>query len=248
MPKKLKHKKSKIINKHVFSSNIVHFRIQEPEISEVCQPGQFIHILVNNKYLRRPISIFSKQKDSIDIIFKICGQGTLILSKLNRGEYIDILGPLGNGFPIKGEKPLFVAGGLGVAPLNFLALEFKTPGVFIYGTKNNQDLIDLSHLEGLNHKLIILTEEKDDQLVTNIISPHVNETDFAYLSGPREMLKAASSICKKNNKPGYVTWEERMGCGTGLCQSCAVKTLQGYKLTCSQGPVFKIGDIDWNEY
>ena len=77
---------------------------------------------------------------------------------------------------------------------------------------------------------------------------YIGKSDIIYASGPRAMLKKVASISKTYGIDGFLTWEERMGCGFGLCQACAVKLADGYKMTCSDGPIFSLNDIDWNEY
>lgn len=243
--KKLIHEKIEIISKEEVGSEIFLLKLKSSGIAGRCAPGQFLHIKINGKSLRRPISISSKEKNHINIIFKIKGTGTTILSKKKKGECIDVLGPLGNSFPlVEGKRPLFVAGGLGAAPLNFLASIIKSKGIFIYGTAKEEDFFPLNH----QHKLIKISEAKDKKLVTDLLPLYIKDVDIIYAAGPREMLKIIAQICRKEEKDGYISWEERMGCGIGLCQACAVKTIHGYKRTCVEGPVFNLKEINWNEY
>jgi dihydroorotate dehydrogenase electron transfer subunit len=245
MPKFI-HKETQIIKKNEITSSIFHLILEAPFIAQTSKPGQFIHIKINGKSLRRPISIFSVNENCIEIIFKVCGEGTLILSKMAEGLHIDILGPLGNPFPQEGGNPLFLAGGLGAAPLNFLASSIKTKGIFIYGAIKKCDFLQLSETVLQNHQFIKVCEDTDEKLVTDVLPLYIDKADRVYIAGPKKMLKAAAQICIENNKEGFITWEERMGCGFGVCQVCAVKTMEGYKRACMEGPIFNLKEIDWN--
>jgi len=247
--KKFYHKEAKIVKNDKISAGIFHLRLEEETVAKKIIPGQFIHIIVGSLYLRRPLSAYNVSEKHIDIIYKICGKGTKALSETASGKHIDILGPLGNGFPETGEKrPLFIAGGMGVAPLNFLAARTDTPGIFIYGARTNEEIVALSDAEELPHKLIIVTEEDQKKLVTEVAENHIKSVNVVYAAGPKGMLSKVAEICRNISAETYVSWEERMGCGIGLCQSCAIKTLEGYKMTCSDGPVFNIKEIDWCAY
>ena len=239
------HKKAVISYKKQITPEIFHLKLKEPFIAKNSLPGQFVHLKIQGKSLRRPLSIFTASKTTFDILFRVCGEGTTILSRKKKGDYVNIIGPLGNGFSKnqKSKKPLFIAGGLGVVPLNFLAGLTKTKGTFVYGVRKNQEFVPLNNY---GHKIIKVSEEDDKKTVTDMILPYLRISDTVYAAGPREMLKKISTMCIKNNKDGYISWEERMGCGIGLCNACAVKTKQTYKMTCSDGPVFNIRDIDWD--
>ncbi len=242
--KKFIHKKAVILYKNQITPEIFHFKLQKPFIAKNSLPGQFIHLNISQN-LRRPLSIFAAGETHFDILFKVCGEGTTILSQKKKGDSIDILGPLGNGFPKNpdAKKPLFIAGGLGVVPLNYLASIIKTKGFFLYGVRKTQEFAPLNHF---NHELIKISEEDDKKIITDIMLPYLKITDVVYAAGPRAMLKKIASLCIENNIDGYFSWEERMGCGIGLCNACAVKTKEEYKMTCSDGPVFNIADIEWD--
>ncbi|MCP4652661.1 MAG: dihydroorotate dehydrogenase electron transfer subunit [Candidatus Omnitrophica bacterium] len=246
--KKFIHKETILTDIKKAALNIFLLTLEDNQISEAINPGQFLQLKIKGKILRRPFSIFSRSNNTIKILFRVCGEGTKILSEMKPQSKLDIIGPLGNGFPLDSKSPLFIAGGLGVAPLNFLANEIKNSGKFIYGTKHENEFVALSFPETTKHKIIKISEEKDKKNVCDILPEHLENTDTVYASGPRKMLKKVADICTKNKTTCFITWEERMGCGFGLCQSCAVKTRAGYKMTCADGPVFNINELDWHEH
>ncbi|MFC2091657.1 hypothetical protein ACFLTD_02660 [Elusimicrobiota bacterium] len=240
--------KLKILHVKKAAQDIYHIRLQDCSINPLAEAGQFLHIKIADKPLRRPISIFSKGPGHLDILFKTCGAGTLQLSNCTAGDIVDVIGPLGKPFPRPEDDALFIAGGLGIAPINFLAESTDSKYTILYGTKKEQDFIEPDFLQDQENNLIKISEEKNNKTVCDILTEYIEDTDMVYAAGPRPMLKKISDICMTGNISGYISWEERMGCGIGLCQGCAVKTASGYRKTCSEGPVFSITEIDWNEY
>ncbi|MFC2061751.1 FAD-binding oxidoreductase [Elusimicrobiota bacterium] len=237
--------KAKILSNVKITDDIFKIKLDEPSIAKTAKPGQFVNIRIPGKILRRPLSIFSAYKNNIVIVFKIQGEGTSILSRQKPSEYLDILGPLGNGFPKPISNPLFIAGGIGMAPLNFLSSSISSNGTFIYAVKKEADFVPLKNIVSRRNKLIKISEEKDCKLATDILPLYLKEAGTVYIAGPREMIKSAAAICLEHKKTGFFTWEERMGCGTGFCQGCVIKTIEGYKRTCKDGPVFSIDEVDY---
>lgn len=245
MTEKFFHKNSKIIAREKINPDTFRIKLEQPQIAGSALPGQFLHIKIGDKPLRRPLAIFNRDKDLIEILFKVRGEGTMALSKKKKGEIIDLLGPLGKPFPELGERPLFIAGGIGIVPLNFLARRINKKGILIYGARKKEDFAPLSPMK---HKVIKISEEKNNQCATDVLPQFIKQSDIVYVSGPRAMMKTAARICRENNVNGYLTWEERMGCGIGLCHGCTVSTRRGNKDTCKEGPVFGLDDINWDEY
>ncbi len=240
-------KRGSIAARERISPDIYIFTIKEPSVADTCSPGEFVNIAVSGKSLRRPFSVFEAGNGTFKILFRITGSGTRILSNCSEGDELDIMGPLGKGFGQPGENPLFVAGGVGAAPLYFLSLKSTCPGTFLHGVCSSDDYIDLEPVSAKGHKIVAVSEESDNCTVIDILDKYIKDAGTVYVSGPRAMMKKAAEISKSNNKKCFISWEERMGCGTGLCQSCVVKTLHGYRLTCTEGPVFKAESIDWND-
>ncbi|MDR1941025.1 MAG: dihydroorotate dehydrogenase electron transfer subunit [Endomicrobium sp.] len=215
-----------------------------------CRPGQFFMICVPGVFLRRPISIHDAQKGEISFLYKIAGKGTKILSQIKEGE-ISMLGPLGNGYPqldLKGTlNRIIIAGGTGIASVHFLAARLKNKGTLYYGAKTKKDLLCLDKFKQLGWKTIISTEDGSKGykgFITGLLEKKLKSDDCIYVCGPAPMMKAVIKTAKEKCISGYASLEEKMACGVGNCQGCAVKIAGQIKMTCKDGPVFKINDIE----
>lgn len=223
--------------------------ILEGDTSEITRPGQFINIEIEDLYLRRPISICDYDENSITIIYKVVGQGTEKMSKLENGYELDILTGLGNGFDtnMSGDKPLLIGGGVGTPPMyrlcKDLIKEGKNPTVILgFGTKD--DIFYKEKFEKLGVTVYISTVDGSagtKGLVTDIMK-NINDFTYFYACGPMVMLKA---VCNATDKSGQVSLEERMGCGFGACMGCSIQTKKGNKRVCKEGPVFVKEDLIW---
>ncbi|MEO0096691.1 MAG: FAD-binding oxidoreductase [candidate division WOR-3 bacterium] len=248
--------KVKIKEKINFSAKIIGFCLATENIAKNSKIGQFIHIKINedkNLILRRPFSIADIENNDILFIFRIVGKGTFLLSKLNKDDELDILGPLGKPIEIPEEKDILIlGGGLGIAPLYFLSkilLENKKNLFAIFGAKNSEELILKEKFEKLNlNRLIFYTEDGSygkKGKVTDEISQITKEKEFkiAYCAGPIEMLRKIKLMLKEKIKI-YGFLEERMGCGVGLCSVCAIPKNDGtYLHLCEDGPCLLLNEI-----
>jgi dihydroorotate dehydrogenase electron transfer subunit len=222
------------------------------------RPGQFVMVRGDwgtDPFLKRPFSIcrFRKESGSFEIIYKAVGRGTGLLSQLSAQDYIDVLGPLGNGFPDPANgKPLLVAGGIGVAPLISLA-EVMGGGVpLIMGGK---DIDEVSYIdEDVKELGIDVTYTTEDGsygrkgTAVSAMAEVVTPEHTVYTCGPKGMLVEIKRHAKEIGFSAYVSYEERMGCGTGLCFGCVVEGADGgYRLVCVDGPVFNINEISFEE-
>ena len=212
----------------------------EGDVSEVKNPGEFINIQIPGFYLRRPISVCDFDNEHIDILYKILGKGTEEISSLEVGKKLDCLIGLGNGFNITPNiKPLLVGGGIGIAPLVGLAKKFNEYGVrptLIYGARSSDDLVLLDKLNELCD-VYLCTDDGSTGFHGNVVDCIKNVAvsfDYYYACGPYRMLEAIA----KNFPNGYVSLEVRMGCGFGACMGCSIKTTEGPKRVCKEGPVF----------
>jgi len=190
----------------------------------------------------------NREEKSFEILYEIKGEGTRFLSQYEEADDLDILGPLGNGFKIdlNIKNAILVAGGIGIAPLTFLAEELvkeKINVTLILGSKTKLDI----PLSAIGYKLLICTEDGSEGtkgLATDLLNEFVRAQNFAplqiYACGPKAMLKAVAQITNCQ-----VSLEEIMACGVGACLGCAVKTKDGYKMVCKDGPVFNSEDIIW---
>jgi dihydroorotate dehydrogenase electron transfer subunit len=222
----------------------------EAGIFSTLLPGQFINIKIDGLYLRRPISINDADKNGLTIIYKIVGEGTKILSEKASGETLDVLLPLGNGFDLNeaGKSPLLIGGGVGTAPLYYLAkklAEKGCSGTALLGFNCADEIFYREEFETLGFKTLISTEDGSFG-IKGFITNTMDDIDYsyAYVCGPEPMLKA---VYKKLKASAQFSFEERMGCGFGACMGCSCKTIIGHKRICKEGPVFRKEEILWED-
>jgi dihydroorotate dehydrogenase electron transfer subunit len=256
---------SSIVSKEKLSPKIFRLTLTSPLISRRAKPGNFVHIRVSsNSYplLRRAFSIHKvdRQKKSIEVLFKVVGKGTEILSGKSPGDMLDLLGPIGNNFslPPKRETVMLVAGGMGIAPLWFLFTNLikkfdQKKLMFFSGAKNKNELLYYKKLKQLKDNLIMTTDDGSwgtKGLVTDVFLKVIEERKkdlnklMVYSCGPPEMLKRMSEISKKYNLSCQISLEGNMACGVGACWGCVVKSKDGtYKRVCKDGPVFDAKEV-----
>lgn len=220
-------------------------------------PGQFYMIETGNALdplLKRPFSYFRRTPEVIQFLYAVKGKGTLRMTTLKRGVEIQVLGPLGNGYPKPPRRsiPLLIAGGIGIASLFPLAERYREKTCLIYGARGINDLLMVNELQQLSCKLMVCTEDcsfggggKATDILTSFLSASAGVSHTIYACGPKPMLSAVSEIATDNRINGFVSLEENMACGFGACQGCVVRTVRGYKRVCKEGPVFPIKDIVW---
>ena len=212
-------------------------------------PGQFFMLKAweNQLPLMRPISYFKKESGTISFMYRVVGKGTLLLSKLKKGAPIEILGPLGNGFPcdqVKGNIAL-VGGGVGIPPLYDSAKTLLQMGnqvsVFL-GYKD--ELFALEDFAEIGCSLFISCEKGNEGykgFITDLL--HCNLYNAVFTCGPEIMMNKIALMCKENKIPVWLSMERRMGCGIGACLVCTCETTKGMKRTCNEGPVFNGNDL-----
>lgn len=249
----MKHKKSLVISKRILNGRYVEL-IFENNLEPFPSPGQFVHILTDATYIRRPFSIAGCTQKQAMILIQIKGPGTKKLSEIQKGMYLDIIGPLGNGFPdVKDEKNIYlVAGGIGIAPILFLMSKLLNENKkfkLFYGAKTKDDMLVSMLPEGKYEKILSTDDgsygEKATVLETFEKVTIEEKPDIVFSSGPNEMLKKLSIFCKEKGIKAYISLENIMFCGTGICQGCVVDTKEGYKRVCKEGPVFDHLEIKW---
>ncbi|MBI2853877.1 MAG: dihydroorotate dehydrogenase electron transfer subunit [Chloroflexi bacterium] len=230
--------------------------LEAPQVASSVRPGQFAMLRCHDdlvRVLRRPLSIHAVDGDRVAFLYRAIGAGTRWLANRRRGDEIDMLGPLGNGFSITGRsrRLLLLAGGIGLAPLKFLAESAASQGhqvVLLVGTRNTAEQYPIDLLPSHGH-VVKITEDGSagkKGLVTDFISEFAPEVDQAFACGPegmyRELMRVRGSM---QSVPVQVSLEVRMGCGIGACLSCTIRTNSGLKHVCKDGPVFDLDDIDW---
>lgn len=229
-----------------------------PEIAAVAKPGQFVTVKCGETMLPRPFGVHWVQGDNIALLFGVWegGPGTTWLSRRKSKETIDILGPLGNSFSVlPGTKNiLMVAGGIGIAPLVFAAQEAAKAGLgvtLLAGGASSGQIYPANLLPpGVN--FVAATEDGSagkKGRVTDLIPKYIDGADQVFSCGPmpmyKDMFRQWDTMLK--GKPSQVSLEVVMGCGRGICYGCTIKTRQGLKEVCTDGPVFEINDVLWGE-
>ena len=228
--------------------------VEAPGIASKSRPGQFITVRCGaDPILRRPLSIHRvDDPNHLSMLFAVVGRGTLWLSQRQKGETLDLLGPLGNGFSIEpsSRKLLLVAGGIGIAPLAFLAhkaIVQKKSLTLLLGARTKDGLYPKKVLPS-GIELITTTEDGsygEKGKVTDILSRYSGWADQIYACGPLAMYKAIANQRQQwqKKKPVQVSLEVRLGCGIGACFGCSIKTKNGMKQVCRDGPVFNLDEV-----
>ena len=236
------------IKENTALTDCVYKMVLEGNASSLTAPGQFINLTVEGCYLKRPISVFDWDENSITIIYKVVGEGTEKMSKWETGKEVECLTGLGNGFsPLKsGDKPLLIGGGVGIPPLyglcKRLVAEGKTPTV-ILGFNTEKEIFCKDDFEALGVNTVVTTVDGSVG-VKGFVTDAMKDMDYTYFytCGPMPMFKA---IEKTAIGSGEYSFEERMGCGFGACMGCTCKTKYGNKRICKDGPVLEREEIVW---
>lgn len=218
------------------------------DTTHITAPGQFINIKIEGKFLRRPISVCDYDSNTITIIYKVVGDGTEIMSECAKGDTLDILTGLGNGYDTSksGENPLLIGGGVGVPPMYNLAKKLISEGkkvTVVLGFNSSVDVFYKKEFEELGASVIVATA--DGTLgIKGFVTDAMEGIEYSYFytCGPEVMFRAIENIVKTS---GQYSFEERMGCGFGACMGCSCKTKYGNKRICKDGPVLEREEIIW---
>lgn len=239
--------------------NIFEMKLTGKLVGEISSPGQFVHIRVSDSYellLRRPISIASinDDKNEITIIYRAEGKGTTELSRKREGEEVDVLGPLGNGFPVNetagGETAILIGGGIGVPPLYELSKQLTAKGVkcvHVLGFQSENVVFYEEEFAKLGETHIVTVDGTQGTagFVTTVMENFEEKFSTYYSCGPMPMLNAVEQMYQ--GQKGFLSFEQRMGCGIGACFACVCRTTEGsdkpYIKVCSDGPVFPAGVV-----
>lgn len=210
-------------------------------------PGQFVMLRTAalEPFLSRPISIHDAAEDKLYFVFEARGLGTRNLGNLKKGDEVEILGPLGNGFAIENIKGKIavLCGGLGIAPMNYLIKSLKNCEIDLYAGFRNK-VYGLDGIDEYTKNSYITTEDGSlgtKGYVTDIFN--TLEYNAVFCCGPEIMMKRVVEICKAQAVPVYISMEKHMACGVGACLVCTCKTNEGNKRTCKDGPVFSGRDV-----
>lgn len=250
-----------------------------PPVAHNARAGQFAHILPQSHageedaswsfdpLLRRAFSVMDVAGDEFHILFRVEGRGTALLSRAGVGEWLDVIGPLGNGFSVSqvepGQKVLLVGGGVGVPPMVLAAREMKARALAVevlIGARSSSDVLCQARFAALDVALQVATDDgsrghagRVDALLLSALEEDPHARVFA--CGPFPMLRAVASLCAAKNVHCEVSLEENMPCGIGVCNGCVVPTVAAgnligddygrYKRICVHGPACDAREIDW---
>lgn len=220
-------------------------------LSQKVRPGQFLHIQITasqDPFLRRPFSYYRLRGEVVDVLYEALGRATEILSGLEKGDRLRVLGPLGRAFSekIKAKKRILVGGGVGVPPLVFLAERYGCHRFFI-GTKSRRQILPSKEIQKFRRQVFYSTDDGSygtkgfvTKLLENFLKNEAeNPADyFVQTCGPTGMMERVLEIARRFGVSGEASWEERMACGLGVCLGCMVKTHRGWTPSCTEGPVF----------
>jgi dihydroorotate dehydrogenase electron transfer subunit len=255
---------SEILFNRSLTSDTWLMALASPGVVRDVKPGQFVMLQVhpgNDPLLRRPFSVCGKREDALLILYRVVGKGTSIMSRKMAGEKLSVLGPLGRGFEMHegGGFSLLVAGGIGIAPLLFLA-QTMDPSQFrlLTGFGTARDIIRAEDVVGDVGEVSLATDDGSMGYggpVTDLLGAYLEERNAhgggpcLFTCGPHPMLKKVASMARQSQARCQASLEASMACGLGACQGCAVRASGGeeraYYHVCGDGPVFPASAIDW---
>ena len=218
------------------------------DTAAITAPGQFVNIKLEGKFLRRPISVNDCVDGLLTIIYKVVGEGTAQMSKMQVGERLDILTGLGNGYDLAdaGEHPVLLGGGVGVPPLYMLAKQLIAAGKkvsVVLGFNKASEVFYADEFKALGADVTVTTVDGSMGVKGFVTDALPADYTYFYTCGPEPMLKA---VYRATTTSGQFSFEERMGCGFGACMGCSCKVITGYKRICKDGPVLEKEEILWD--
>ncbi len=264
---------AEILYNNLLGPGLYHMGLKCPEIASQVQPGQFLMVRVQeglDPLLRRPFAVHRLCREdspaSFEMLYRVVGRGTRLLTQMQAASSLDLLGPLGRGFlpPARDGFVLMVAGGIGIAPLPFLAdtlvkSGLRGPLVLWFGGKCAADLVCVQHFQNLGFAVELVTEDGSSGrqgMVTEHLEMWLAHQDEApeviYSCGPYPMQQMVAKMASRLGIPSQLSMEALMGCGVGACLSCSLKCQASegrqdpyYASVCQEGPVFPGERIVW---
>ena len=222
-------------------------------------PGQFAEVRVDGSpttFLRRPISInfIDRERNEVWLLIQLVGDGTRRLAQYQKGDVVNVVLPLGNGFTLPAggaeEHPLLIGGGVGTAPLLYLGQQLAEMGCrpsFLLGARSGNDLLQLDLFARYGE--VYLTTEDGSRGERGYVTQHsvLSQKVFTrlYSCGPKPMMVAVARFAKNRGIDCEVSLENRMACGEGACLCCVENKTEGHLCVCKEGPVFNINKLLW---
>lgn len=244
-----------VIEQKKIASDVYSLWLQTKEIAKAAKAGQFISVYSkdDSRMLPRPLSICEIDRENLRlrIVYRVVGQGTAEFSHLRTGDTLEILGPLGNGFPNKGKKVLLMGGGIGIPPMLQLAKELDGEVQIVAGYRDELFLTEELLEQGTFY---IATEDGSAGTKGNVMDVVRSQgllADVIYACGPKPMLRAIQAYAQEQNIECYISMEEKMACGIGACLACVCKSKEKdehthvhNKRVCKDGPVFLSTEVE----
>lgn len=248
-------KKAIITDNVMIAKDIYSMWLNAPDIAESAKPGQFVSLYSRDgsKMLPRPISIceIDKENKSVRLVYRIAGKGTAEFAELKAGEFIEAMGPLGNGFTLEGKKALLIGGGIGIPPMLELAKQLRCEKQMVLGYR---DITFLNEEFEQFGEVYVSTEDGSLGTKGNVIDAikanHL-EADIIFACGPTPMLRGVKAYATEHEIIAQLSMEERMACGIGACLGCVCQTKDidhhsnvNNKRICKDGPVFYSEEVE----
>lgn len=217
------------------------------DTSAITAPGQFVNVLLDNHYLRRPFSVCDWDEGELILLYKILGRGTQEMTGYPIGKTLDFLTGLGNGYDLtpSGQMPLLVGGGVGIPPLYGLARRLRAKGkqpIAALGFNRAADIFLVDKFAALGVPVTVATADGSAGIHGMVTAAMPEDYSYLYCCGPEPMLHAVWDVCRTS---GQFSFEERMGCGFGACMGCTHQTANGPIRICREGPVLRKEEILW---
>lgn len=247
----MKQEMMQVLSNKEIAKNIFEMKLSGQICQKIKEPGQFIHIKLADQsmLLRRPLSISSYNQEELSILYKVVGSGTKALTRLNKDDYLDVLGPLGNGFKVDVLPPqskiLIVGAGIGIAPLYELSKQVFNQGYkldIVLSFMSAEEAYYIEEFKALG-KVHVSTDDGSLGMkgyCEDLVKSLTKDFDCIYACGPLIVLKFIQEHFK-DLEHVYLSLEERMACGFGVCHGCDTKDKK--KLICKSGPIFKGSEV-----
>ena len=270
--------KCRVVSHREIGSGYRYIEFEAPAIAASATPGQFVHVRVpalEKSALRRPFSIFNAEDGRLELLYKTVGRGTAALNEVKPGDEVEVMGPLGHGFPLKcAGEALLVGGGYGVAPLYFLSRRLLSslsqsvnpsisqsvnppiPQVHLFvGGRTKNDLLALDRFEAFGGVKVHLATNDGSAGTKGLVTDPLDDELIRlrgeggkfelFACGPDPMLKAVALRATGTGSKGWISMDRHMVCGVGACYACIQKTVRGNSRCCIEGPVFAASDLVW---